>query len=111
MKAILKREFLSFFRSMTGWLFIGINLVVFGLYFSVYNLYQGIPSISYALNGMTFVFLITVPVLTMRIFAAERRDRVDQLTLTSPVSVGKIVLGKYLALALCYLIVIAIMAI
>ena len=111
MKAILKREFLSFFRSMTGWLFIGINLVVFGLYFSVYNLYQGIPTISYALNGMTFVFLITVPVLTMRIFAAERRDRVDQLTLTSPVSVGKIVLGKYLALAICYLIVIAIMAI
>ena len=111
MKAILKREFLSFFRSMTGWLFIGINLVVFGLYFSVYNLYQGIPTISYALNGMTFVFLITVPVLTMRVFAAERRDKVDQLTLTSPVSVGKIVLGKYLALALCYLIVIAIMAI
>lgn len=111
MKAILKREFLSFFRSMTGWLFIGINLVVFGLYFSVYNLFQRIPTISYALNGMTFVFLITVPVLTMRIFAAERRDKVDQLTLTSPVSVGKIVLGKYLALALCYLIVIAIMAI
>ena len=111
MKAILKREFLSFFRSMTGWLFIGINLVVFGLYFSVYNLYQGIPTISYALNGMTFVFLITVPVLTMRVFAAERRDKVDQLTLTSPVSVGKIVLGKYLALTLCYLIVIAIMAI
>lgn len=110
MKAIFKREFLSFFRGITGWLFIGLNLVVFGLYFTVYNLFNGVSSISYALNGMSFIFLITVPILTMRIFAAERHDKVDQLTLTSPVSVGKIVLGKYLALAACYAIVIVIMA-
>lgn len=111
MNAIFKREFLSFFRSMTGYIFVGLNLVVFGLYFSVYNLYQGIPTISYALNGMSFIFLITVPVITMRVFAAERRDKVDQLTLTSPVSVGRIVLGKYAALACCYFCVIAVMAV
>lgn len=109
MKAILKREFLSFFRGITGWLFLGLNLLIFGLYFTVYNLFNGIPNISYAINGMTFVFLITVPVITTRVFAGERRDKVDQLTMTSPVSVGKIVLGKYLALALCYLIAVAFM--
>ena len=110
MKAIFKREFLSFFRGITGWLFIGINLVVYGLYFTVYNLMQGIPSVAYAINGMSFIFLITVPILTMRVFAAERRDKVDQLTMTSPVGVGSIVLGKFLALACCFAIVVAFIA-
>ena len=99
MKAVFKREFLSFFRGITGWLFLGINLIIYGLYFTVYNLMQGIPSVSYAINGMSFIFLITVPLLTMRVLAAERRDKVDQLTMTSPVGVGSIVVGKFLALA------------
>ncbi|RRF95954.1 MAG: copper ABC transporter permease [Lachnospiraceae bacterium] len=110
MKAIFKREFLSFFRGITGWLFLGLNLVVYGLYFTVYNLMQGIPSIAYAINGMSFIFLITVPILTMRVFAAERRDKTDQLTMTSPVGVGGIVLGKFLALACCFAIVVAFIA-
>ena len=45
MKAVFKREFLSFFRGITGWLFLGINLIIYGLYFTVYNLMQGIPSV------------------------------------------------------------------
>lgn len=110
MKAVFKREFLSLFRGMTGWLFLGITLLVYGLYFTVYCLMQGIPTISYALNGESFIFLITVPVITMRVFAAERRDKVDQLTLTSPVSVGEIVVGKYLSLICCYLVSIVFMA-
>ena len=111
MKAVFKREFLSFFRGITGWLFLGINLVLYGLYFTVYNLMQGIPSVSYAINGMSFVFLITVPILTMRVFAAERRDKVDQLTMTSPVGVGSIVIGKFLALACCFAIVVAVIGV
>ena len=111
MKAIFKREFLSFFRGITGWLFLGITMVLFGLYFSLYCLLQGVPTISYALNSITFAFLITVPVLTMKVIAQERRDKVDQLTMTSPVSVGGIVFGKYLALVCTYLIPIAFMAV
>lgn len=110
MKAVFKREFLSFFRGITGWLFLGINLIIYGLYFTVYNLMQGIPSVSYAINGMSFIFLITVPLLTMRVLAAERRDKVDQLTMTSPVGVGSIVVGKFLALACCFAIVVAFIA-
>jgi ABC-2 type transport system permease protein len=96
MRAIFKREFLSFFRGITGWLYLGITLVLFGLYFSIYCLMQAVPTISYALNSITFAFLITVPILTMKVFAQERRDKVDILTLTSPVPVGRIVLGNTL---------------
>ena len=59
----------------------------------------GYPYISYSLNAMSFLFLITVPILTMRVLAEERHAKTDQLILTAPVSVGKIVTAKYLALA------------
>lgn len=110
MIAVFKREFLSFFRGFTGWLFLAVNLAVYGLYFTIYDLMNGIPNIAYALNGMTFIFLITVPILTMRVLSAERRDKTDQLSMTSPVGAGSIVIGKYLALACCYAIVMVFMA-
>lgn len=104
MLAIFKREFLSFFRTMTGWLFLGITLVLYGFYFTYANLQMGQTNVAYALSSIAFTLMITVPILTMRVLAQERHERTDQLTLTSPVSVGKIVLGKYLALALTFLI-------
>ncbi len=59
---------------------------------------------------MTFVFLIAVPILTMRVLAEERKQKTDQLLLTSPVSVSGIVMGKYLALVTIYAIPIAVLA-
>ena len=99
MFAILKREVKAYFQTVTGWLFIAAVLVLYGLYFYVYNLRAGYPYISYSLSAIAFIMLITVPVLTMRSFAEERNSRTDQLILTAPVSVGKVVLGKYLAMA------------
>ena len=95
MFAILKREVKAYFQTVTGWLFIAAVLVLYGLYFYVYNLRAGYPYISYSLSAIAFIMLITVPVLTMRSFAEERHSRTDQLILTAPVSVGKVVLGKY----------------
>lgn len=99
MRAIFKREFKACFQSVTGWLFLAVTLAFYFLYFYLYNLSYGYPYISYSLNAIAFLFLVTVPVLTMRVFAEERHARTDQLILTAPVSVGRIVLGKYLALA------------
>ena len=104
MKAIWKRELTSLFHNVIAWLFLGVTLFLFGLYFFVYNLSYGYPYIAYSLSAISFIFLITVPVLTMRVLAEERRARTDQLLLTSPVSVGKIVFGKFLALATIYTI-------
>ena len=92
MWAVLKREFRACFQSVVGWLFLAATLAFYFLYFYVYNLSYGYPYIAYSLNAMTFLFLVTVPILTMRILAEERHSKTDQLILTAPVSVGKIVL-------------------
>ena len=76
-----------------------VNLFVMGLYFIVYNMLMGYPTIAYVLQSIVFTFIVTIPILTMRTLSEERKNKTDQLILTAPVSVGKIVLGKYLALA------------
>lgn len=99
MRAIYKRELKSYFYSFTGWLFVAVNLFVMGLYFIVYNMLMGYPTIAYVLQSIVFTFIVTIPILTMRTLSEERKNKTDQLILTAPVSVGKIVLGKFLALA------------
>lgn len=111
MLAVFKREFKSYFQSVVGWLFVAAFLAMFGLYFYAYNLMQGYPYIYYTLSAVTVVFLIAVPVLTMRSFAEERKSKTDQLLLTSPVSPGKLVLGKYLAMEAVFTVDIAIFCI
>ena len=85
-------------------------LLIAGIYFSAYQLSAAYPKFEYTLNAMTFVFLIAVPILTMRVLAEERKQKTDQLLLTSPVSVSGIVMGKYLALVTIYAIPIAVLA-
>lgn len=109
MTAIYKREVKSFLTSMTGCVFIALLLAVAGIYFSAYHLQGLYTQFSYTLQGMLFVFLIAVPILSMRVLAEERKTRTDQLLLTSPVSVPGIVLGKYLALATIFLIPVCIL--
>lgn len=104
MTAIFKREFKSYFHSFIGCLFISIILCITGIYVTVYNLLSGYPNISYALSGIIFIFIISVPILTMRILAEEKRQKTDQLILTAPVSVGRIVAGKFFALAAVFTI-------
>lgn len=110
MLAIFKREFKSYFQNVIGWLFVAALLAVYGLYFYVYNLKNGYPYISYDLKGIGFIMMIAVPILTMRSLSDERKTKTDQLMLTSPVSVGRIVAGKYFAMAAVYTIDIAIFA-
>lgn len=95
MTAIYKRELKSYFQSMTGYVFIAFLVLFMGIYFMAYNLMSGYPYFSYTLSAMITIIMIGVPVLTMRSFADDRRTRTDQLLLTSPVSVVKIVLAKY----------------
>ncbi len=109
MLAIYKRELKSYLTSMVGYLFMFFVLLIAGIYFSAYQLSAAYPKFEYTLNAMTFVFLIAVPILTMRVLAEERKQKTDQLLLTSPVSVSGIVMGKYLALVTIYAIPIAVL--
>ena len=93
MTAVYKRELRSYLTSMVGYLFIFFILLLTGIYFSAYQLAAAYPKFEYTLSALTFVFLISVPILTMRVFAEERKQKTDQLLLTAPVSVGQIVLG------------------
>ena len=104
MTAIYKRELKSYLTSMVGYLFIFFVLVLTGIYFSAYQLSAAYPKFEATLSAVTFVFLIGVPILTMRVLAEERKQKTDQLLLTAPVSVGNIVTGKYLALVTVYAI-------
>ena len=104
MTAVYKRELRSYLTSMVGYLFIFFILLLTGIYFSAYQLAAAYPKFEYTLSALTFVFLISVPILTMRVLAEERKQKTDQLLLTAPVSVEKIVLGKYLALVTIFAI-------
>lgn len=104
MTAVYKRELRSYLTSMIGYIFIFFILLLTGIYFSAYQLSAAYPKFEYTLSSLTFVFLISVPILTMRVLAEERKQKTDQLLLTSPVSVEKIVMGKYLALVTVFAI-------
>ena len=109
MTAVYKRELRSYLTSMIGYLFMFFILLLTGIYFSAYQLTSAYPKFEYTLSALTFVFLISVPILTMRVLAEERKRKTDQLLLTAPVSVEKIVLGKYLALVTIFAIPMLIM--
>ena len=104
MLAIYKRELKSYFQSMIGYAFIAFLMLFMGIYFTAYNLNSGYPYFSYVLSSTMFIFLVAVPVLTMKCFAEERKSKTDQLLLTAPVNVFEIVLGKYLAMVTVFLV-------
>ena len=109
MMAIYKRELKSYMTSMIGYLFIFFVLILTGIYFSAYQLSAAYPKFEYTLSSLTFVFLIGVPILSMRVLAEERKQKTDQLLLTAPVTVLDIVLGKYLALVTVFAVPVLIM--
>ena len=110
MIAIFKREFRSFFTNVIGWIFMAAILMLYGLYFYVYNLQSAYPYVSYTLSGIAFLIILLVPVLTMRSLAEDRRTKTDQLLLTAPISIFKIVFAKYIAMVAIYTCVMAVIS-
>ena len=110
MLAVYKKELRSYLTSMAGYVFIAFILLILGIYFTAYNLQYASPDFGITLSSVTFLFLIITPVLTMRILAEEKKNRTDQLLLTAPVAVWKVVLGKYLSMITIYAIPILIAA-
>ena len=108
MLAVYKKELRSYLTSMIGYVFIAFILLILGIYFIAYNLQYASPDFGAMLSAVTFLFLVITPVLTMRILSEEKKNKTDQLLLTSPVPVWKIILGKYLSMITIYLIPIVI---
>ncbi len=98
MKAIYKRELRSYFTTPIGFVYLAIFLAVNGLLFSVATILAG--AASYIQNYFSYLllsFVLLIPILTMKVFAEERKTKTEQLLLTAPVSLFAIVMGKFLA--------------
>ena len=104
MLAVYKKELRGYLTSMIGYVFVAFILLILGIYFTAYNLQYASPDFGATLNSVTFIFLFITPILTMKILAEEKKNKTDQLLLTAPVSVWKVVLGKYLSMVTMYLI-------
>lgn len=98
MKAIFQREFKSYFTSITGYAFAAFLLLIIGIYTMSVCLVGYYPNYEYVLGNTAFIFLLIVPIVTMKTFAEERKQKTDQLLYALPLGMPRIVLGKYLAL-------------
>jgi ABC-2 type transport system permease protein len=102
MIAIFKREIKAYFLTPIGYLYMGLFLLLTGIFFTFGNLFSQSSQFSGFLGNLLFIYLFAVPLLTMRLFSEEKRQKTDQLLLTSPVSIAEIVCGKFLAALTLY---------
>lgn len=110
MLAIYKKELRSYFTSMIGYVFIAVFLVIIGVFFFLNNLLSRVANFEYTIANVSFIFVLLVPLLTMRLMAEENKQKTDQLLLTSPVTARDIVMGKFLAVFTILLMVIAVIS-
>ena len=104
MLAIYKKEIRSYFNSVIGCLFIAFALAILSLYFYAVNLRGGYPYIGASLSSTMIIFLILIPILSMKCVAEERKLKTDQMLMTAPVSTWQIMLSKYLAMFTVFMI-------
>lgn len=103
MTAVFRHELSSYFKSVSGYVFGAFLLLFGGIYTTDINLNAGLTNFEYVLDYMCIIFLIIVPILTMRVVAEERRQRTDQLLYSLPLTMTEVVLGKYGALLVVFL--------
>ena len=104
MFAVFIRELKSYYQNITGFIFMGFFLLLAGIFFTFNNLIPQSPNFNGVLGSITFIFLVVVPILTMRLLSEEQRQKTDQLLITSPLSVTGMVLGKFFAAQAVFLI-------
>ena len=106
MWAVIKKEFKSYFYTPIGYIFIGVFLIAFSISFFFSVVISGNVNFEYIYYTLPTILVLAfiIPLLTMRSFAEERKTGTEQLLLTSPVSITKIVLGKFIAALLIVII-------
>lgn len=104
MSAIFRRELRAFFTNPIGYIVLAVLFAISGFFFFTYNLGGGSADLSYVYDSLFSVVLLSLPFLTMRLFSEEKRQKTDQALLTAPVSLTGIVVGKFLATLLLFII-------
>lgn len=104
MIAVFKHELRSYFHSLTAYVFGAFLLVFVGIGSVLYNLQAAVSNFEFVLSFGAMIFVVIVPILTMRVIAEERRQKTDQLLYALPITTTQVILGKYLALLVVYLV-------
>ncbi len=104
MSAVLKHELKSYFHSLTAYVFGAFLLVFVGIGAMLYNIQAAVANFEYVLGFGSMVFVVIVPILTMRVIAEERKQKTDQLLYSLPITTAQVILGKYAALLAVYLV-------
>lgn len=104
MTAVLKHELRLYFHSLTAYVFGGFLLAFVGIGAMLYNIQMAVSNFEFVLSFGCLVFVVIVPILTMRVIAEERKQKTDQLLYALPITTTQIVLGKYLSLLTVYLL-------
>ena len=110
MIAVLKHELKSYFHSLTSYVFGGFPLSFVGIGAMLYNIQAAVSNFEFVLSFGSLVFVVIVPILTMRVIAEERKQRTDQLLYALPITATQVIIGKYLALLTVYLIPLCVVA-
>ena len=110
MSAVLKHELRSYFHSLTAYVFGAFLLVFVGIGSVLYNLQAAVSNFEYVLSFSSLIFVVIVPILTMRVIAEERKQKTDQLLYSLPITTTQVILGKYLSLLVLYLIPLAVIS-
>lgn len=97
MGAIFRRELLAYFTTPIGYIFLAIFYAGSGLFFNMTSLSSGSADLAYTFTLLIYVLLVVIPILTMRTLSEEKNQKTDQCLLTAPVSLGGLVVGKFLA--------------
>ena len=97
MFAIFKKELRSYFLNAIGYVYLGVFLSVSALLCCYTTLGSETYDTANYFSFISLIFIILIPLLTMRLFAEEKKLRTEQLLLTSPVSIAGMVFGKFLA--------------
>lgn len=108
MTAVFKHELISYFHSLTAYIFGAFLLAFVGIGAMMYNIQASVSNFEYVLSFSSIIFVIIVPILTMRVIAEERKQKTDQLLYSLPLNTFDVVMGKYLALLVVFLILLAI---
>jgi hypothetical protein len=111
MIAVLKHELANYFHSLTAYVFGAFLLVFVGIGAMIYNIQQAVANFEYVLSFVGLVFVVIIPILTMRVIAEERKQKTDQLLYSLPITTTDVVIGKYLALLVVYLIPLCIVSV
>ena len=104
MTAILKRDVRAYFTSAIGYIYIGAYILVLNLYFYVDNILGSSSSVAGIFSFMLTMMMFLTPLLTMRVFSEEYKQKTDQFLFTSPVTLFSIVLGKFLSSLIVFVI-------